>query len=130
MKPDNVIDGIEKYGKCFSQQKFVEKISRIAKRAGAKLVYVALVLYYALLGNEVSTRDKMLIISALGYLVSPLDAVPDAFPILWLSDDMAVLLYVLQRVSSGVTDEVRSKAHAKLSEWFDADEVSDADEVR
>ena len=33
------------YANKFSQSEFVEKISRIAKRAGAKLVYAALILY-------------------------------------------------------------------------------------
>ena len=36
------------YANRFSQSDFVEKISRIAKRAGAKLVYAALILYYTL----------------------------------------------------------------------------------
>ena len=33
------------YSGKFSQSDFVEKIARIAKRAGAKLVYAALILY-------------------------------------------------------------------------------------
>ena len=37
---------LQKYKDKFSQQSFIEKIQRIAKRAGAKLVYVALILYY------------------------------------------------------------------------------------
>ena len=36
------------YKDKFSKKKFIEKISRIAKRAGAKLVYAALILYYTL----------------------------------------------------------------------------------
>ena len=35
-----------KYANKFSQNDFVEKISRVAKRAGAKLVYAALILFY------------------------------------------------------------------------------------
>ena len=41
-------------------------------------------------------RDKAIIIGALGYLISPLDAVPDAIPIAGLSDDLGVLLYVIK----------------------------------
>ena len=36
------------YSNKFTQKDFVEKISRIAKRAGSKLVYAALILYYTL----------------------------------------------------------------------------------
>ena len=36
------------YASKFSASDFVDKIARIAKRAGAKLVYAALILYYTL----------------------------------------------------------------------------------
>ena len=51
------------YANKFSNSEFVEKIARIAKRAGAKLVYVALILYYTLQSDKVSTTDKAIIIS-------------------------------------------------------------------
>ena len=34
------------YKDKFTQSAFVEKISHVAKRAGAKMVYAALILYY------------------------------------------------------------------------------------
>ena len=96
-----------KYSGRFSKGEFAEKISRIAKRAGAKLVYAALVLYYTLQSPQVSVKDKAIIIGALGYLISPLDVVPDAIPIAGLGDDLAVLLYVLQKVWVDVSDDVK-----------------------
>lgn len=83
-----------KYKDKFTDSGFVEKISRVAKSAGAKLVYVALVLYYTLQSDKVSLKDKAIIIGALGYLISPLDVIPDAFPIVGLTDDLGVLVYV------------------------------------
>ena len=82
------------YSNRFSKTAFVEKISRIAKRAGAKLVYAALILYYTLQSDSVSVKDKAIIIRALGYLISPLDLVHDAIPIMGLCDDLGVLVYV------------------------------------
>ena len=41
------------YANKFSQSEFVEKISRIAKRAGSKLVYAALILYYTLQSDRI-----------------------------------------------------------------------------
>ena len=38
----------QQYRDRFTQKGFMEKISRVAKRAGAKLVYAALILYYTL----------------------------------------------------------------------------------
>ena len=113
------------YSDRFSSKTFVEKISRIAKRAGSKLVYAALILYYTLQSDKVSVKDKAIIIAALGYLISPLDTIPDAFPILGLGDDMAVLIYVLKKVWGDVSDEVKQKAHEKLAKWFHTEEIEE-----
>ena len=118
-----------KYKDKFSKTGFVDKIASIAKRAGAKLVYAALVLYYTLESDQVSVKDKAMIIGALGYLISPLDVVPDAIPIAGLSDDLAVLIYVLKRVWVDVSDDVKKKAQSKMAQWFDQDEMISTDQL-
>lgn len=117
------------YANKFSANDFVEKISRIAKRAGAKLVYAALVLYYTLQNEKVSKTDKALIIGALGYMISPLDVIPDAIPIVGLTDDLAVLIYVLRKVWGDVEDDIKDKAKQRLSKWFDEDEIKEIDDL-
>ncbi len=117
------------YTDKFSSNDFVEKISRIAKRAGVKLVYAALLLFYSLESDRVSIKDKAIIIGALGYLISPFDVVPDAIPIAGLADDLAVLLYVLHRVWAEVNDEAKEKAKKKLGQWFDNDELQNVDTI-
>ena len=114
-----------KYSNKFTQKDFVEKISRIAKRAGSKLVYAALILYYTLQSDKVSKADKAIIIGALGYMISPLDVIPDAIPIAGLTDDLAVLLYVLKKVWTGIDPEIIAKAKEKLSKWFDEEEINE-----
>ncbi len=113
------------YSNKFTKGEFVEKISRIAKRAGAKLVYAALVLFYTLQSDKVTLKDKAIIIGALGYLISPLDVIPDAIPIAGLSDDLGVLIFVLQKIWGEVNEDVKEKARAKLSQWFDEDEIEE-----
>ena len=113
------------YANKFSQSEFAEKISRIAKRAGSKLVYAALILYYTLQSDKVSKADKAIIIGALGYMISPLDVIPDAIPIAGLTDDLAVLLYVLKKVWTGIDPEIIEKAREKLSKWFDEEEINE-----
>lgn len=117
------------YANKFSSSEFVEKISRIAKRAGAKLVYAAFILFYTLQSDKVSAKDKALIIGALGYMISPLDAIPDAIPIVGLSDDLGVLLFVLKKVWGDVDPEIKAKAKEKLSKWFDDDEISEINDL-
>lgn len=123
------IPDLQKYKDRFTQKGFVEKISKIARRAGAKLIYAALLLYYTLDSNKVSIKDKAIIIGALGYLISPLDIVPDAIPIAGLSDDLGVLIYVLYKIWDDISDDIKQKAHDKLSKWFDEDEMKAADNL-
>ena len=94
------------YKDKFTQSGFIEKISKIAKRAGAKLVYAALILYYTLQSDTVSLKDKTMIVA-----------------------DLGVLLYVLRKVWTDIPEDVKTKAHDKLSKWFDEEEVKEADSI-
>ena len=117
------------YSNKFTNGEFLEKIAKIAKRAGAKLVYIALVLYYTLQSDKVSIKDKAIIVGALGYLVSPFDVIPDAIPIVGLGDDLAVLLYVIGKIGD-VSEEIKEKAKSKLTKWFDEDEMEEINELK
>lgn len=118
-----------KYADKFSKREFVEKIARIAKSAGAKLVYAALILYYTLQSNKVSATNKAMIIGALGYLISPLDVVPDAIPIAGLADDLGVLVFVLKKVWTDIDPEIQVKARERLTKWFDEDEIEEINDL-
>ena len=117
------------YANKFSKREFVEKIARIAKSAGAKLVYAALILYYTLQSEKVSATNKAMIIGALGYLISPLDVVPDAIPIAGLADDLGVLVFVLKKVWTDIDPEIQVKAREKLQKWFDDDEIEEINDL-
>lgn len=117
------------YANKFSKREFVEKIARIAKSAGAKLVYAALILYYTLQSDKVSATNKAMIIGALGYLISPLDVVPDAIPIAGLADDLGVLVFVLKKVWTDVDPDIQVKARQRLAKWFDEDEIEEINDL-
>ena len=68
-------------------------------------------------------------LAALVYIISPLDFMTDAIPIAGLSDDLGVLLYVLRKVWTDIPEDVKEKAHNKLTKWFDEEEVKDADSI-
>ena len=76
-----------------------------------------------------SKADKAIIIGALGYMISPLDVIPDAIPIAGLTDDLAVLLYVLKKVWTGIDPEIVEQAKSKLSRWFDEEEIEEIGDI-
>ena len=117
-KPDN----IEKYQGNYSESGFWNKVKKVALKAGAKVIYVALILYYELADPNVSPKEKAIIIGALGYFILPLDLIPDAIPVLGFSDDLAALVAAYGYVKGHLTPEAKLRARKKLCEWFDIDD--------
>ena len=103
-----------------------DKLTRIARKAGAKVVYAVLVAYYAVQSEALSFSDKAKLYGALGYFILPVDLIPDTILAMGYTDDMAALLYVLRTVSTNITPETKRKAEQKLREWFGSEDVSDA----
>ena len=113
-KLPNLIDYQDKY----SEPGLWGKISKVAQKAGIKVIYLALLFYYVLKSNTVSKKDKSLIYGALGYFILPVDLIPDAIPMVGFSDDLAALIFAMVKVSKGITSAVKDRANAKLHEWF------------
>lgn len=109
---------IESYGKEFSENKFSNKITKFAKKAGVKTIYTALLLYYSVGDKNFPPAQRTLIIGALGYFVLPLDLIPDAVPIAGFSDDMVAMLFALKTVWDYITPEIQSKAKNKVKAFF------------
>ena len=107
------------YAKVYNPSKLLEKLGKVAKKAGAKVVYAVLLLYYALLDGDVSLKDKAIVVGALGYFILPFDFIPDMLGPLGFSDDMGALILALKTIWSNITPKVKEQARQKLSEWFD-----------
>lgn len=109
---------IEKYQEHYSESKLAGKLSKVARKAGQKLVYAALLLYYVLKSPSVTKGDKTAIIGALGYFILPLDLIPDFIPFAGFTDDLSAILLALHAVWKNITPEVKARAAAKASELF------------
>lgn len=110
-------DHVERYREHYSESSFWDKVKDVAKKAGVKVIYAALCLYYMLQDPSVPLKDKALIAGALGYFILPVDLLPDPLPGGY-TDDLAALLAAYKAVMAHMTPEVREKARGKLSEWF------------
>lgn len=88
--------------------------TRLLKKGGLRLLYSALLLYYAFRRSDLPGWARSIILGALGYLLSPFDAIPDLTPILGYTDDLGVLSYALVLIAAYVNIDVRIKAKARL----------------
>lgn len=122
-KPNN----IERYHGNYSESGFWDKVRNVAKKAGVKVIYVALILYYELTDPNVSPKEKAIIIGALGYFILPIDLIPDAIPVVGYTDDLAALMAAYNYVKGHLTPEVKFKAQNKLNEWFDIQDFDSID---
>lgn len=109
---------LTKYQGHYSENNFWSKLSKVAKSAGVKVVYAALLLFYVLKSKDTSGEDRAKIVGALGYFILPLDLIPDWLPALGFTDDLAALTWALYAVAKNLTPDVKANAKAKLSEWF------------
>jgi uncharacterized membrane protein YkvA (DUF1232 family) len=108
----------DKYSRSFSEESFWEKVKQVAMKAGCKVIFAALILYYTFVKPETPTWAKASIVGALGYFIFPLDAIPDLTPLLGYGDDLGVLAMAISTVAAHVDQDVIDKAEAKLKEWF------------
>jgi len=106
------------YLREFSKEGFWEKVATYARIAGAEVIEKALYLWYVLLKPDVPTWAKTTIVAALGYFISPIDAIPDMVPMIGFMDDLSVLALAVSTVSAYVDDEVRRKTREKMQQWF------------
>lgn len=120
---------IEKYQNNYSESKLLNKLMRVARWAGQKVVYAALLLYYVLQSPDVSATDKSKIWGALGYFILPTDLILDIIPIAGYSDDLAALLIALRAVKKNITPEIKTLAQAKLTTWFKSIDQKEIDQM-
>ena len=95
-----------------------------------KVVYSALLLFYAFRRKETPLWAKNIIMGTLGYFLSPIDMIPDLSPIIGYTDDFGVLSFGLVTIAAHVNKDVRDKARKRLTTWFgeiDQKELAEVD---
>lgn len=111
------LDNINRFKAAYDRSAIMDKLKKYGRKAGLKVVYGVLILYYASLDKSLPFKDRMMIMAALGYFVMPLDIIPDAL-FGGFVDDMAALTFVLKTVWHNLTPTVFDRARRKLEEWF------------
>lgn len=107
-----------KYEKEYSEDAFWDKVKRYAKVAGEAVLEPALKMYYSAIDSDTPVWARTVIIGALGYFISPIDAMPDITPMIGYVDDLGVLTMALGVVAAHIKDEHVTKAKDTLRQWF------------
>lgn len=118
-----------KYTEAYSEPKLFDKIKKFAKKAGIKVIYLALLLFYTLQQPETPRKAKSVIIGALGYFIFPMDLIPDFIPIAGFSDDLTALAGALVMVAMHVNEDTKRKAKERLRIWFGDYDQSELDNI-
>lgn len=115
------------YSKEYSESSFWDKVKNFASKAGSKVIYAALKLYYTLVSPDTPAWAKTAIIAALGYFIAPIDFIPDITPVVGFTDDLAALGTTLVTVSSCITPDIIAQAKNQMKDWFGKDDIADLD---
>jgi len=98
------------YKRHYDENNFWKKLKHVASVVGSKVLYPALQLYYVLQSQDMPVKAKTLVIGALGYLILPVDLMPDFIPALGFTDDLTALMVALRAVSKYLTPEISQRA--------------------
>ena len=107
------------YDASYNDRSFWETILEYAQAIGKGLLEEALMLYYALNDSSVPIAAKGIIIGALGYLICPIDVIPDVIPILGFTDDASVIIAARTFLEAYLKEEHSERAQAKVKELFE-----------
>jgi uncharacterized membrane protein YkvA (DUF1232 family) len=114
------------YSGVFSVSGFWRVVGKLTKRSSRKVLSTALTLYYCLRDPSTPKWAKTVIVGALGYLIFPMDFIPDAILGMGFTDDWGVIIAAMTSVIRHVKDEHKEKAGTKADRMLG---ISDSQEA-
>ncbi|GAA0614462.1 hypothetical protein GCM10009001_34680 [Virgibacillus siamensis] len=114
----NSAEAIKGKEKHFSENKYIAKLLKYAKKMGDKISYYSLLLFYGLKSPDTPKSTKLTMAGALGYLILPIDVVPDFIPLVGFADDAMVVIYALSKIKAYIDDSIKQKAHQRMKKIF------------
>lgn len=93
-------------------------LKQILIRAGRAIALPALEAMEMLLDDATPIQARLSMLTALTYLIMPLDLIPDLIPVTGFSDDLVALTAVITLWSNHMTPQIKNRARQKLDSWF------------
>ena len=96
-----------------------QKLKEGAKKIGRASLRPALILYYVMRSSETPKSDKLIIVSALLYLILPIDIFSaKRLPIIGWIDELASLVITYEKMKKYATPEIEQKVEELLDKWL------------
>jgi uncharacterized membrane protein YkvA (DUF1232 family) len=105
------------YRTNYSDDGFWASVGKYAKKLGAEVIHKAICLWIVIQKSNAPIWAKSVAMAALGYLISPVDVVPDVLPG-GLIDDIGVIGAAFATLTIYITDEIKRQAWGMLPDWF------------
>ena len=115
---------LQKYEQHYNDSSFLDKVTKYGKLIGITALYKAVQLWFVLQKPDVPAGTKAVIMGALGYLITPLDFLPDLLPVLGYTDDIVAITFALIKVQGYIDEEVERKSKKLLTKIFGEEAVS------
>ena len=115
---------LQKYEQHYSDASYLEKATRYGKLIGINALYKAVQLWFVMQKPDVPAGTKAVIMGALGYLIAPLDFLPDLLPVLGYTDDLVAITFALIKVQGYIDEEVERKSKKLLAKIFGEEAVN------
>jgi uncharacterized membrane protein YkvA (DUF1232 family) len=109
---------LDQYKRFAFRPDLLISFQKTMKRSGVQTIYSALLLFYTYKQKNVPIFVKQTILGVLGYLISPIDLIPDLTPIIGFTDDIGVISYALVALACYVTEDSKIKAKSTLQRWL------------
>ncbi|MBD0405480.1 YkvA family protein [Flammeovirga sp. EKP202] len=109
---------IIKFSSHFTEKGFWEKLGKFSQKAGMKLSFYALTLFYTMMDEDTPNSSKLMIMGALGYFIFPVDLIPDIAPGVGFTDDLVALTGAFVNVAMHVKPEHKENALNKMRQFF------------
>ena len=106
-----------KYDKHYSEKNFFTKLKKIIKSLSSKALKQIITLYVLLKSDDVPLYAKTLIVATLGYLICPIDIIPDFIPG-GLVDDLMAIGCVLAELNFYNTNETQAEVDEIIKSIF------------
>lgn len=96
-----------------------QEIGRYARKVGRVSTRPVLLLYYVMMSNNTPKSEKLMLASAIAYVVLPIDLISvKRLPIIGWIDEVVSLTVAYQKVCKYITKDMERKADELLDRWF------------